>query len=259
MLEVKEGLKPSARRDVLARISVPRFFRRYIMLAGACANAGGIEGEIRQVYGLLAERFPVASRVPVGYRVFRDGARKRQVLAQSVARASEAGYAVVVGMRSPREAKAVLDELERQGVKVSLLQPPTEPQESIAITSGAVLLTVHPAERNVQVPASVPLRLFIGELHDAARQVASLGRIFGAESCEHLIALDEELVMAHFGMAERAALAFGAYEEVPKRMSSWLTGRVQRSVERSLAGARAELMAVERYLKEVLAFSGARD
>ena len=52
LIEVKEGCRLGVRPDVRARLSAPRFFRRYLHLAGACADARGSEGEFWALYGM---------------------------------------------------------------------------------------------------------------------------------------------------------------------------------------------------------------
>jgi preprotein translocase subunit SecA len=72
LIEVKEGLKLAGKRDVLGRVSVPRFFQRYLSLCGVCADAGGLEGEFWTMYRLKAERaHPGAARSSA--RVFATG------------------------------------------------------------------------------------------------------------------------------------------------------------------------------------------
>jgi preprotein translocase subunit SecA len=258
LLEVKEGLKLSGRRDVLARISVPRFFRRYLMMGGTCADAAGIEGELWRLYGVRAERFTYQSPLSPVCRVFEDGAGKRAALAESAARACAAGYAVVVAARTPQEGKALLEALQAQKLKVNVLQPGPD-GKSPAAESGTVLLSLHPNERSVQIPPAGPVKLYVAELHDSARQIAALGRIFGAESAEHLISLDEELVRAHLGTTERVVLAASGAPEFSARSAAWVTARIQRAIERTLAGSRSDLMTTEQYLRDILAFSGIRD
>jgi preprotein translocase subunit SecA len=52
MIEVKEGLDLSKRRDTISRITYQRFFRRYLCLAGMTGTATEVAPEMRSVYAL---------------------------------------------------------------------------------------------------------------------------------------------------------------------------------------------------------------
>ena len=59
MIEVKEGVEPTPRRDTLARLTYQRLFRRYLLLSGMTGTAAEAAREIRSVYGLDVARVPL--------------------------------------------------------------------------------------------------------------------------------------------------------------------------------------------------------
>jgi preprotein translocase subunit SecA len=79
MIEVKEGLDLSKRRDTISRITYQRFFRRYLCLAGMSGTATEVAPEMRSVYALDVLRIPPnrpVVRRDLGQRVFLDSDRR---------------------------------------------------------------------------------------------------------------------------------------------------------------------------------------
>jgi hypothetical protein len=75
MIEVKEALAISKRRDTISRITYQRFFRRYLCLAGMSGTATEVAPEMRSVYALDVLRIPPnrpVVRRDLGQRVFLD-------------------------------------------------------------------------------------------------------------------------------------------------------------------------------------------
>ena len=56
MIEAKEGVPLTGRRETLARITYQRFFRRYLRLAGMTGTATEVAAEIGRIYGLRSSR-----------------------------------------------------------------------------------------------------------------------------------------------------------------------------------------------------------
>jgi preprotein translocase subunit SecA len=75
MIEVKEALAISKRRDTISRITYQRFFRRYLCLAGMSGTATEVAPEMRSVYAMDVLRIPPnrpVVRRDLGQRVFLD-------------------------------------------------------------------------------------------------------------------------------------------------------------------------------------------
>jgi preprotein translocase subunit SecA len=266
LVEVKEGLKLSGRRDVLARISVPRFFRRFLHLGGVCADSNGIERELWTTYRLKTEQVAAAERRRVGQaRLFADTAAKHRAVAEAVSRLQDVGAAAVIAVRTPAAAKSLLDTLTQAGFKPGLVRGAGDDGEravlAAATAPGAVTVSLHPAERGMSPGPGPGPCLLIAEAFDSTRQVAHLLRGYAPYRSELLVSLDEEPVAAQLaghGLGLVAGLARGDGEFSP-RVARWLAGRIQRRLERAHAMLRADAAAVEQYLGDLLAFSGARD
>jgi len=116
LLEVKEGCRTSGRREVLARTSVPGLFSRYLHLAGACADARGLEREFWTLYRLKCAHVGRAGTAsPVATRVFTTRAAKHAALAEEARETQAAECAPLVAVRTPAEAQAIADVLAQTG------------------------------------------------------------------------------------------------------------------------------------------------
>ena len=232
LIEVKEGCRTSPRREVVARMSVPAFLRRYLHLAGACADARGLEPELWQHYGLktaLAGRR--ATPLVQSARLFATAAHKQAALRAEISRAATAGEAVLLAVRSPAGAKAAA---ELPGVSVAQYPSPGS------------------------VPPGMPVRVLVAELHDAARHPAHLCAAHGATQCATFLALDEETVRSALGDAIARSLGrlAGVDGELPARLAPLALRLAQRRMERAQASLREEVVSRDQYLRDLLAFSG---
>ena len=103
MIEVKEGLDLSRRRDTISRITYQRFFRRYLCLAGMSGTATEVAPEMRSVYALDVLRIPpnrALVRRHLGQRVYLDSDRRWAAVVDRAAEMHAGGRAVLIGTRS---------------------------------------------------------------------------------------------------------------------------------------------------------------
>lgn len=247
LVELKEGCKPSGQREVLARVSVPRFFRRYLHLAGTCADARALESEFWSLYGLKTTRAgPVAPPFSCGSRVFVSAASRREALLQAVRGLASSGGAVLVALRSPAAAQALGAEL------LSGLE-----------RSEAIAVTLYPAHRDAPRKAApaAPLHVLVAELHDAERHLAQIHGAHGAVSCTIFLALEDEAVAAAIGPLAAAAGRRGALQggELPAWLARWIAARAQRGAERARSAQRHGIALRDQQLEDLLAFSGQGD
>ena len=268
LLEVKEGCRLSGRRDVLIRLSVPRFFRRHLQLAGTCADARGIEHELWALYSLRTTRFgPPAAGPMCRYRVFLAADGKRLALAARARDYIANGDSVLIAVRSPVEGQAVAAALENAGVRLPLLRGVGDEPERNTIASldlpRGIALVHYPADRRIGRAAAgqVPLRLIAAELHDSDRHVARVAREFAADSCEMMLSLEDEVVAKLVMPALLAAARFGVgvAGELPPGRADWMARLAQGAVERHYSITRQEILARDQQLDDLLAFSGKRE
>ena len=259
LLEVKEGLPFGGRREVVARLSVPSFFRRYLRLAGTCEDAAGLEREFWTHYGLRCERagWPLPPQALTA-RVFVSTAGRRAAIAGAAREHTAQGRAVLVALRGVKEAEALAGVLnEAGGLKLALVQGPASAQA--LDQPGTVLLSLHPAQRSIaRAAGEVAVHLIVAELHESRRHVAQIARAYAAASVEQFLALEDPLVAPRVGaLAGRRALsAAGSAGELPAAQAAHFARRAQRALERAAARERHDLAQREHSLEETLAFSG---
>lgn len=264
LLEAKEGIAFGGHREVLARLSVPQYFRRYLRLAGTCADARGLEGEFWSVYGLRCARAGwEGSDAALAARVFRGSAGRRAALLDAVQARSARGDAVLIAVRSAAEAGALAGALGQAGVRFGVLRGAGGEEERTTLEGldqpGAVALSLFPAQRGAARAASagVPLHLAVADLHDARRHVAQIAGAYAAASREQFLALEDEGVAARAGwLALRRARAGGRAGELAPAAARRFAAAAQRGVERAAARQRREQRAREQAQEELLAFSG---
>lgn len=240
LVEVKEGCRLSARREVVARMSLPRFLGRYRSLAGACADAAGAAGEFWAMYSIKTARAGERAE-PVGPapRVFVSAAARRTAVVEAVRAAAGTGRAVLVAMRTPAEAERLRAELKQAGAEAPIaLLPALDAASAAAGHKPAILL--------------------VGELPDTGRHLARVFRASGAASCERLLSLEDEALGAPPGrlLAGAARLAAGESGELPGGIARWAAVLAQHAAERACRALRSEMKARERTLDDLLAFSG---
>lgn len=269
LTEIKEGCALSGRRDVLARVSVPRFLNRYFQMGGVCADVNPIAGELWSLYGLHVRRDSIReARQSDCARVFASGSARMDAIVRCAREALQGGYSLVIALRTQPEAQNVMELLAAAGVQPGIFRGigDVEDEQALAALSvpGTVLVSCHPAERGIARVAratDVPVQLTIAELHDARRHVRMLRRVFGASRCEILLALDDQPVEAYGPTLLKlwAYLSAGDLGEAAQWPSRRLVDAVQKAMEQEQRVLRGELQTRDVYLDDLLAFGGRSD
>jgi preprotein translocase subunit SecA len=219
------GREPGRRSDVLFRMTLPRFLGRYVHLSGACRDARGAEDEFWNLYGLRTVRAGAAAARPEGaVRVFRTVARRR---AAALEAAKKPG--TVIAVRNKAERDALPKELP---------------------------VLVYPAHRSLAAPPRGRVRLVVAELHDSARHVAQIAAACAASSVELLLALEDDAVRTALGSFRMKLLGLNREAELPTGLARRMARAAQRRAERAQAQLRRDIVARERQMDELLAFSG---
>jgi len=277
MIELKEGVDLTNRRDTLARLTYQRFFRRYLRLAGMSGTAAEVAGELRAVYALDVVRVPghrPLARRHLGDKVFVRAADRWVAVARQAAAMSAQGRALLIGTRSVGASEAVSQALSAAGLAHALLNARQDAEEADVIAlagqPGRITVATNMAGRGTdillhpQVREAGGLHVILTEFHESARVDRQLfgraGRQGDPGSCEALVSLEDDLLLG-FGAPFGAWLARWAASAAPGAcLPGWL-GRLLRRfaqwrAERYYSGIRRRTIKQDRELDRRLAFGG---
>lgn len=265
LIELKEGLKLSGQREVLARITYQRFFRRYARLAGTTGTASEVSRELHRVYGLRVRVVPPhrpVQRGDLGLRCAADGTTRQARLLDRLQALRAAGRPVLIGTRTLAESEAIAGQLAAAGIPCQLLNARQSAHEARLVAEagrpGQITIATNMAGRGTDILlpdaslAAGGLHVIATEVNDARRIDRQLfgrcGRQGQPGSHEWLLCTDDPLLQRHLPRALRHWLP---------RWWPWVAVRLaQRAEERLQRRARAQLLKQEEQLAERLAFTG---
>ncbi len=277
MVEIKEGVEPTARRETLIRISYQRFFRRYQLLAGLTGGARETTTELWSIYGLRLIRVPLHRPVqrrllPCRLSLHRDD--KWSAIASRSAEVHALGRPVLAVTRSAEAAAHLSGLLTAQGIPHQLLTGQQDEDVaqafSLAGRLGQVTVTTGMVGRGMDIRLG-PGVAELGGLHviatepNAARRLdwqlfGFCGRRGEPGSCELFASLEDELMAAHFGdRTMPMALVRWLMRRPGSKLSGLLPAMAQRRMERRHYQMRAELLHYDETMEQTLAFSGMGD
>jgi preprotein translocase subunit SecA len=274
LIEAKEGVELTARRDTLARMTYQRLFRRYVHLSGMTGTAAEAAREIRAVYGLELARVPLhkpSRRHDLGVTFCADGAEKWERVADVAQRLSTAGRPVLIGTRSVDASQQVSEVLRRRGIVHALLNAKQDADEAQVVAAagqpGRVTVATNMAGRGTDIALGAGvaerggLHVVLTEYHDSRRVdrqlVGRCARQGDPGSCEAIVSLADgifEVCAPRTAQALRGARAVGL--PVPPSAQAWLRRRAQAAAERRQYTIRMQNLKQDRQLHRMLAFTG---
>jgi preprotein translocase subunit SecA len=270
LIELKEGCEMTGRRDTLARISYQRFFRRYVHLAGMTGTAREVARELWTVYRLRVATIPTHKpdrRRRLNDRVYGASERKWPAVVARVRELRKAGRPVLIGTRSVKASERLAAHLDEAGLPYRLLNARQDRDEAEIIAgagqAGCVTVATNMAGRGTDiklgpgVAQAGGLHVVATELNDSARIDRQLfgrcARQGDPGSCEAILAVEEDLVVSFLPVA---AVCFSRLDGLPRWMGRIVFGIAQWRAERAHCRARRDLLDLDDYLGDMLAFSG---
>lgn len=271
LIEAKEGVEVTGRKETLARITYQRFFRRYARLSGMTGTGMELAGEFRDTFGLSTLRLPTNRRKRrrhLGTRFLKDEAAKWQAVAARVAALHARGQPVLVGTRSVEASEAAAAAIAARGLPHVVLNARQDDEEAAIVAragaSGAITVATNIAGRGTDIKLGEGvaelggLHVILTEFHESGRIDRQLygraGRQGDPGSTEAIVALSDELFTRF----------------APRLL--WLARRVPlqvvRQAMRLLAQARAEAehattrheqTELDRQFERALAFTGPQE
>ncbi len=275
LVEAKEGLEPTPRKETLAQMTYQRFFRRYRRLAGMTGTAREIAGELRAVYRLAVKPIPTnrpSRRTRRPDRILPTAEAKWDAILARVAALHAEGRPVLLATRSVAASEAASRLLERNGLPHTLLNAVHIASEAEIVAAagepGRITIATNMAGRgtDIQLGPGVAekggLHVIMSERHDAGRidrQLAGrCGRQGDPGSFEAILSLEDPLLdlldddwTGRFGRT-----IAGSRSTAARKL---LFDRAQRKAERTHAKARRVLLRADGRQRQQLAFAGRRE
>ena len=275
MVELKEGLEPSAPSVTAAQITYQRFFPRYLKLGGMSGTLLEARHELSVAYDVAVKRVPLARpsrRVLLGERYFVDAAHKWNAVVQAVRSHAATRRPVLVGTDSVGDSAHLSTLLHACGTPHQLLNAVQDADEAQRIAQagnpGMVTVATNIAGRGTDIKLDAAAAAH-GGLHVLAtmrnrsrridRQLIGRAARHGDPgSSETLLSLDDPLLAKLLPAVLRRAMAAcaGADGAVPSWCARPLFALAQRSAEWADQRRRRELRHADQTSSQTYGFSG---
>jgi preprotein translocase subunit SecA len=275
MIEAKEDCEISGRRETLARISYQQFYRRYLRLGGMTGTAAEVADELEAVYRLPTVRIP--TRLPIRRqtrpdRVYATAEAKWRAVVSRIRELHRENRPVLVGTRSVGASEQLSGLLEQAGLAHQVLNARQDLQEAEIIERagelGRITVATNMAGRGTDIRLETGvterdgLHVIATERSEARRIDRQLfgrcGRQGDPGSFEMIMSLEDEVVTSCTSERLRRWLVSISQREHPlvERICRVFVSLAQRVAEGRHAGTRRELLKLEEYLENALAFAG---
>lgn len=275
-VEAKEGLVVSPPAETLARLSFQRFFRFYQKLSGLSGTVLEAAPEIWQIYRLPVVRIPTnrpCQRRELPDRIFPSVGEKWDAIVAEIAARHASRQPVLIGVRSVRSSEMLAARLLERNLPFQLLNATLHREEARIIAGagepGRITIATNMAGRgtDIKLGAGVPavggLHVILTERHDSRRIDRQLmgraGRQGDPGSAQAFVSLDDELTLRHAPNWLRLRIRTALAAKLPwaHPLAARLIDRAQQSSEAAAFKQRGQVLEMDRWVEDSLAFTGA--
>lgn len=271
LVEFKEDVEVTSRKETMARMTYQRFFRRYRRLAGMTGTAREVAAELWAVYRLRVVRVPTnkpSQRTALPARICASRVEKWDAIVDRARTLYRAGRPVLIGTRSVNASEEAAEALASAGLPHEVLNANEDGREAEIIARaggpGRITVATNMAGRGVDialgrgVEAAGGLHVILSERHDSRRIDRQLegrtARRGEPGTTEEILSLEDSLLdIEGTSLLRRGAGSPGPLGKLAARL---LFRSAQARAERAHSQARRILLEQDRRLGTILAFSG---
>ena len=272
--EAKEGIALTDPTETVASMSFQRFFRMFHHLAGLTGTARESAGAFWHIYRLPVVTVPTHRRCRRRTRrprVFAGHQHKLDAVVAEIERQHRAGSAVLVGTRTVEASEELSQLLAAAGIAHQVLNAVQHREEAAVIAEagapGCITLATNMAGRGTDIKLADEVRergglvVLITERHTAGRidrQLAGRTARQGEPGeVRYLLSVDDELPRRFLPHALHRQLLEIARWRIPgwRMLALAAFNRAQRNAERLGARQRHQILSMDTWLDEHLAFA----
>lgn len=274
MIEAKENLELSDRRDTLARMTYQRFFSRYLHLCGMTGTAIEVAAELRAVYKLNTVRIPpnkANRRMKLGFTLFTSERARLAAIAKACTRFTLDNRATLIGTSSVDASEVLGEFLESSNVPHKILNARQDSEESKIIAEagfeGRVTVATSMAGRGTDIKLAHAVER-AGGLHvilcdfsespRVDRQLIGRGARQGDPGSYEFLASIDDGLFKQYAVYEIAMLKwlFSRTDHIPGFVGFALLRLAQRRAEAYNAAIRRQMLKGDLETDRKLAFVG---
>ncbi|HEX7889958.1 MAG TPA: preprotein translocase subunit SecA [Ramlibacter sp.] len=275
LIELKEGVELTPRRDTLARLTYQRLFRRYVHLSGMTGTAAECAREIKSVYGLDTMRVPLhrpSRRVDGGFEVCRTMPQKWERVADVAQElAGRQRRPVLIGTRSVEASEQISAVLHARGLVHALLNAKQDRGEADVVSQagqpGRITVATNMAGRGTDIELGPGvherggLHVILTEYHDSRRVdrqlVGRCARQGDPGSCQAIVSLEDDIYQVCAPtLAAWLDRLLAAGLRLPRAAWRLLRRSAQHAAEERQYAIRMSNLKHDRQLQNLLAFTG---
>jgi preprotein translocase subunit SecA len=234
-IEAKEGVRIKEENQTYATITLQNYFRMYEKLAGMTGTAKTEAAELNHIYKLGVVEVPTNEpmiRADHGDVIYKTEQAKFNALVDDIAERNGKGQPILVGTVSIEKSERVSRQLERRGIKHSVLNAKNHEREAHIIAQagrrGAVTVATNMAGRgvdimlggNVEYLAEESLRAAGMDPAETPPEEWNKARQAAIEEKTRQVAAEHDEVVSYGGLA-----VLGTERHESRRIDNQLRGR----------------------------------
>jgi preprotein translocase subunit SecA len=274
-VEAKEGLAVNDPSETLARLSFQQFFRFFRRLSGMTGTAKEARSEFWHIYGLSVITIPThrpCIRKLSPDAVFSSAEDKWRAIVEEIVRCRQTARPVLVGTRSVRASEKLAGMLSERGLEYNLLNAVRHREEAQIVAAAGeqsrITIATNMAGRGTDIKLGRRVA-DLGGLHVIATERHESGRIdrqlFGRcarqgdpGSAQAFMCLDDELIQRFVPawMHQRLKSAIASNAPGTRQLAQIAISRAQKAAQRLAFRQRHNVLRMDTWLEEALAFSG---